>query len=220
MAHGEEGRRFQLIAGHPVLDLVNTLDWRFRSSGAEERLSTYDDLLAYASQSGLLNQRQIRGIVRGSDPAGAERALSACKELREAVAEVVYATLEQRKPPPLAMKLLEEFIKSARSYQHLVSAPPRLQWEFSYSESSPELPVWALSVKAARLLLSEDAERLRQCENPECRWLFLDTSRNRTRRWCDMKLCGNRMKARRFKASRRKKTGRGEEHSGRPAPID
>jgi len=34
----------------------------------------------------------------------------------------------------------------------------------------------------------------------ECRWLFLDTSKNHTRRWCDMKVCGNRIKARRFKA--------------------
>jgi predicted RNA-binding Zn ribbon-like protein len=44
---------------------------------------------------------------------------------------------------------------------------------------------------------------LRECGNPECRWLFLDTSKNHTRRWCDMKICGNRMKARRFKAQHR-----------------
>ena len=52
-------------------------------------------------------------------------------------------------------------------------------------------------------MTSEAANRVRACGNPECRWLFLDTSKNHTRRWCDMKLCGNRMKARRFKAQRK-----------------
>jgi predicted RNA-binding Zn ribbon-like protein len=52
-------------------------------------------------------------------------------------------------------------------------------------------------------MTSEAVDRVHSCHDPECRWLFLDTSKNHTRRWCDMKLCGNRMKARRFKAQRK-----------------
>jgi len=63
--------------------------------------------------------------------------------------------------------------------------------------------LWALSLSAADLMLSDAIESVRACDNPECRWLFLDTSKNHTRRWCDMKICGNRMKARRFKAQRK-----------------
>ena len=62
------------------------------------------------------------------------------------------------------------------------------------------IPVWLLTRAASRLTLSENVQQVRACANPECRWLFLDTSKNHTRRWCDMKLCGNRMKARRYKA--------------------
>ena len=70
-------------------------------------------------------------------------------------------------------------------------------------ERDPGLPLWVLAMSASDLLTSDAVDRVRECDNPECRWLFLDTSKNHTRRWCDMKLCGNRMKARRFKAHKR-----------------
>jgi predicted RNA-binding Zn ribbon-like protein len=70
-------------------------------------------------------------------------------------------------------------------------------------ESEPELPLWLLSFSTSCLMTSEAMQMVRACGNPECRWLFLDTSKNHTRRWCDMKLCGNRMKARRFKAQQK-----------------
>jgi predicted RNA-binding Zn ribbon-like protein len=79
----------------------------------------------------------------------------------------------------------------------------RLAWQFAQSTSLPELPLWLLSLSAAELMTSDEMDLLRACGDPECRWLFLDTSKNHTRRWCDMKICGNRMKARRFKAQHR-----------------
>ena len=74
-------------------------------------------------------------------------------------------------------------------------------------ELSAELPLWQLSENAAELLTSDKLGLLRECAKQDCRWLFLDTSKNHTRRWCDMKLCGNRMKARRFKAHHRAEAG-------------
>jgi predicted RNA-binding Zn ribbon-like protein len=67
-------------------------------------------------------------------------------------------------------------------------------------ETELMLPVWAMAQSAAGLLTSAAMEHVRACSSPTCRWLFLDTSKNHSRRWCDMKLCGNRMKARRFQA--------------------
>jgi predicted RNA-binding Zn ribbon-like protein len=60
-----------------------------------------------------------------------------------------------------------------------------------------------LAQAASELMASTALDRLRACGSETCRWLFLDTSKNHTRRWCDMKICGNRMKARRFSARRR-----------------
>jgi len=186
---------FQLIAGHPALDLVNTLDWRFGAKGPEDLLTSYDDLVRFTQQSKLLSLRPP-----ATRSAGA-RALQRSTELREALAEIFYSQLDGRKPSTEARHRLERYFKEARLRQMLNwKQSPRLKWEWPAHAINAELPLWALALNASDLMTSEAVHRVRACDNPECRWLFLDTSKNHTRRWCDMKLCGNRMKARRFKA--------------------
>ena len=200
MAQSGEDHPFQLIAGHPALDLVNTLDWRFRNDGPEELLAGYDDLIRFIAQSELLAPKQIRQILRTSTESSAAGALVACRDLREAAAAVLYAAIDGRTPPASQIKSLEPMFKEARDQQRLGWSGSQLAWEWPASQHTPYLPLWILSLSVARLLTSSSMERLRACEKPDCRWLFLDTSKNHTRRWCDMKICGNRMKARRFKA--------------------
>jgi predicted RNA-binding Zn ribbon-like protein len=201
MSDPTKDRPFELIAGHPALDLVNTLDWRFRDNGPEELLPSYNDLLRFSAQSELLTVKQVRQIVRTTTESAAADALVACRELREAAADVLYAAVDDRTPVASQIKLLDRFFKEAREHQRLAWCGSRLVWEWPASECCAELPFWTLSLSTARLLTSGDMNRLRACEKPDCRWLFLDTSKNHTRRWCDMKICGNRMKARRFKAT-------------------
>ena len=195
-----EPRTFELVAGHPALDLVNTLDWRFRDSGTDELLASYDDLLRFAAQAETLTPKQIRHIVRTSTDAAAADALVACRELREAAAEIFYAEIDSRTLPASQIKIVERYFKQARDRQRLAWSGSKLSWEWPASECGPDLPVWILAIAAARLMLSDDMRLLRACDNADCRWLFLYSSKNHTRRWCDMKICGNRMKARRFKA--------------------
>jgi predicted RNA-binding Zn ribbon-like protein len=190
---------FQLIAGHPALDLVNTLDWRFGTRGQQELLTSYDDLLQFTRQSKLLPVSPV-----AAKNAGAQ-ALKSCIELREALAEIFYARLDRRPSSAAARQRLERFFKEARSRQSLNwTESPRLQWEWPAQRSDASLPVSALALSASDLMTSDDVDLIRACDDPECRWLFLDTSKNHSRRWCEMRLCGNRMKARRFKAQRKK----------------
>ena len=58
-------------------------------------------------------------------------------------------------------------------------------------------PLWPILESAATLLTSDDLGRIRECDADDCNWLFLDRSRGGNRRWCSMKSCGNRAKARR-----------------------
>ena len=194
---------FLLVAGHPALDLVNTLDWRFRKAGAEELLKCYDDLLQFTEQSKQLTSAQVRRLRRSASAKAAAQALDECRELREAIAEIFYAKLDGREPPA-SRGTLERYFKAARAAQKLNwEKSPRLDWEWSRFESDPALPMWTMALSAADLMTSDVVQRVRACANAECRWLFLDTSKNHTRRWCDMKVCGNRIKARRFKAKRK-----------------
>lgn len=77
------------------------------------------------------------------------------------------------------------------------SPPPAFQLVWPVHELDLGLPRWPIVYSAAKLLASSGLDRVRQCAGDDCGWLFLDTSRNHSRRWCDMADCGNRAKARR-----------------------
>jgi predicted RNA-binding Zn ribbon-like protein len=78
-----------------------------------------------------------------------------------------------------------------------------LAWEGGGDRRALDRLLWPLARSTAEVLTSADFGLVRECAAPECGWLFVDTSRNRTRRWCDMALCGNRQKVRRFYARSR-----------------
>ncbi len=194
--------RFELIGGHPVLDFVNTLDWRFRDTGPEELLHNYADVVRFIEQSGMIGAGDARRLLRGAPENKAEKIVAAVHELREALAKILYARMEGNNPPASAVREVEVSFNEARAQQRLHWEGARLEWTLPESPSLP-LPLWLLALSAGDFITSDQMLLLRECGNDECRWLFLDTSKNHTRRWCDMKICGNRMKARRFKAQHR-----------------
>lgn len=193
-------KSFQLVAGQPAVDLVNTMDWRFRESGSEELLNTYEDLLRFTEQSGLLSPRQSRAL-RRADGAGTARVLQQARDLREAASSVFYAMVDEMEPPVESTLKIDRYMHTAQANHVLRWTPAgmRLVWP---QENDPALPLWRLALATADVLTSAAVSSLHACANPECRWLFLDLSKNHMRRWCDMKICGNRTKARRFRQQR------------------
>lgn len=202
-APNEPGPLFDLCGGHAALDFVNSLGERFGAGAPLERLTDYGALLRFALESRLLDARRARRLAQ-APPGAAQRALRAARELREALAAALYARIDGRPAPPAALRALErEFHRAARHRELRWRRGQRggaLSWDWGRFEARAELPVWLLAQSAGELMMSETMERVRACDADTCRWLFLDTSRNHTRRWCDMKVCGNRMKARRFQA--------------------
>jgi predicted RNA-binding Zn ribbon-like protein len=198
---------FDLAGGHPALDLVNSLDNRFRADGPNEMLVSYADLLRFMRESGLLDPAQVQALGRFAGSEAATRALEAVRELRAATAAVCYARVAEKTPPPADIRTLEHCFGAAQQHRELCWQPPtpgdpraraNITWRWRRAESDPSLPAWILSQAVADLLLSDQMARIKTCDADTCRWLFLDTSKNHTRRWCNMKVCGNRMKARRF----------------------
>src|SRR2546425_557101 len=76
-------------------------------------------------------------------------------------------------------------------------------WSLPSDEEALDRPLWEIARSAADLLTSGERDRVKECASTTCEWVFLDKSRNRSRRWCDMSDCGNRAKARRFHAKKR-----------------
>jgi predicted RNA-binding Zn ribbon-like protein len=198
---------FQVLAAHPALDFVNTLDNRFVDRGPTELLSSYLDLLAFAEQAGVLDPRQGNLLRKKSDSPAAAKALRRARDLREILASVFYGIREQGRPPAESLRRFERYLVEGQRHRELAwaagdsrGAGSRAGWVWGRFESRLELPIWALALSAADLLASDALTRVHACASQTCRWLFLDTSKNRSRRWCDMAVCGNRMKARRFQA--------------------
>ena len=192
---------FELIAGDPALDFVNTLDDRYASTGPLELIATYDDLLRFAAQSELLSEKQARKLKRfEATEAERNQALQSALELREAIAQFAYAKLDNSEPSDATLAALEKHLQQAAAQRHLAVENLQLTWSWRGLSRHLAAPVWLLAQAAADLLLSDRSLQIRACSSDTCRWLFLDTSKNHTRRWCDMKICGNRMKARRFQA--------------------
>lgn len=197
------GRVFELTGGHPALDLVNTLDWRFRELGPEEFLQDFGDVVRFTEQTGLMNAADARKLLRNVPESKAARVVNGVRELREAAAAALYAAVDGKRPSVAALKRLEDCFAEAGKQQELRWDGEQLTWILPQASSLPELPLWLLSLSTEEFMTSEQMRLLRECGNAECRWLFVDTSKNHTRRWCNMKICGNRMKARRFKAQMR-----------------
>jgi predicted RNA-binding Zn ribbon-like protein len=200
---------FDLSGGHAVLDLVNTLDHRFGDDGPVELLADYGALLRFAQQTELLHPAQVRLLTKSVKPQAAAGALRLVRELREALAAAFYGSLERRPPPAPEVRTLERHFLASEQHRELQwreaatpNGQPGIVWQWGRFEKEAELPVWILAQRAAQLMLSDSMQRVRACGADTCRWLFLDTSKNHTRRWCNMRICGNRMKARRFQARR------------------
>ena len=196
---------FDLCGGHPVLDFVNSLDNRFNNRNCVENLQNYADLLRFAHQTQLLDSAQSAQIQRALTSEASKRALRAAWTLRGALAATFYAVLDARPPASTDLETLEHYFLIADCHRKLrwqqcSSEPSGLVWTWQHNETNAELPVWMVAYAAHELMLSLDMQRVRACEAQTCRWLFLDTSKNHTRRWCKMNVCGNRVKARRYQA--------------------
>lgn len=192
----QEGAPFQLIGGHVALDFANTLDNRYDPERVNDLIATYPDFLRFCNQSGLIGPEQFQAL--SAIGKGTQRALEAAHELREAL-ERLFSAIAMNSPVAASdLEVLNTAVRHALPHRALVSQGSEFGWQWTDIEQDPNGPLWLIADSAANLLVSEGVRRVRRCGNETCRWLFLDTSKNGSRRWCDMKLCGNRVKARNY----------------------
>lgn len=182
-----------LIGGRLSLDFVNTVDTH--GTRTDEKLNGYSDLLWWALRVGMMDDLAAAPLFAAAvaDPARADEVLAAAVELREALYRVFVAG---GAADPADLEVLNRALSSALAHLRVTAEEGGLGWGW---EEGPQLErvLWPVVRDAAELLVSGDLRRVGKCCGDNCDWLYLDTSRNRSRRWCDMQSCGNRAKARR-----------------------
>ena len=191
---------FKLNADNVALDFVNTLDDRFIADGPRELMPGYADLLRFCRQAGILSPTEAARL-SALPRAAQEKGLSAAHGLRELLARIFYRLVEGRAPAAEDRIALERWAAAGARHRELRWEHGHLRWAWKMPDADPDAPALLLAQGALELITADPPARLHACASGTCRWLFLDTSKNRTRRWCDMKTCGNRAKARRYQAA-------------------
>ena len=183
-----------------VLAFVNTLSSR-PTAAPVEHLDSYEALALWARDQHLVSTAAADRLVAESrrHPHQAAAVLARAKDFREALNGLALAIDTGRQPSADVLKTIGECLANAYANGRLVPHEGALQWVAS-AEDDLERVVWEIGRAAGRLVVSPRLARVRACAAGDCGWWFVDDTRNRSRRWCDMKLCGNRAKLRRFRA--------------------
>jgi predicted RNA-binding Zn ribbon-like protein len=185
----------RIVGGDLALDLANTVG----DDRVPDPLADYPGLVAWAARAGAVDDDTAARL--DSLAGDREAVLRRARELRAAVDDVFRPLAGGHEPPRAALDALLRRGAEAAARGRLVAAGDTGSsgaFALAWDGADLERPLWPLAVAAVDLLRAGPLDRLKQCA--DCPWLFLDTSRNRSRRWCSMGDCGARAKMRRYRS--------------------
>jgi len=191
------------IAGHPVLDFINTVTGR--DEQPQDWLDSYAKLIIWAIKVELLPLDTLSDLTEkiADNALETEQAFLQLKELREELFSLFYSLMVKQEVAPELLEQLEKKWHASCCIHRLVKINDKVS--VSVDSSAPDLQLIENRIiyLAVELACQFPTDRLRICKGANCSWLFLDSSKAGRRRWCDMKTCGNTSKVRRFTAKKK-----------------
>lgn len=214
-------RELPIVGGHVALDFANTVDDP-GGPAHHDHAATYPDLLSWATRVDLVDDKQTRKLLRAAadHPQHEVAAIRRAHTLRNALNDLFSAVADGRPDLSAPWSRLRPFVSAA--YNSASIGPtdgsdrpgrnsPRQQWIWPQNEL--DIVLHPIATAAAGLLVGPDLPRIKRCAR--CPWMFLDRSRNHSRRWCDMDDCGRAQKVERYVARRRSSRGSSTEQPTR-----
>ena len=199
----------KLLGGRLCLDFVNTLDWRGTDS-PQEFLNAYPDLVIWSRHAGICSQLQERKLnqMAEASTALAQDTLSQALGLRETIYRLFMAEIAYRNPLKEDLVIFNKVLSRALKDSKIKRITYGYAWDRTGNQSRLDWILNPIIHSAADVLVSDERKKIKACADSACGWLFIDLSRNRSRRWCDMQDCGNRAKVSRFYKKRIKDASR------------
>jgi predicted RNA-binding Zn ribbon-like protein len=193
----------ELSGGALALDFANTVGGT-HVRPTHDHLRSYGDIVSFAVLAGGVPPDAAKRLAARAerDPRRAEAVYELGIALRESIWAVFSALASGDSPRDADLDLIADAAADGAARSRLVYDKAGVSWSLPADSDELDRPLWDIARSAADLLTSGDHERIKQCASTTCEWVFLDRSRNRSRRWCDMSDCGNRAKARRFHAKK------------------
>ncbi|HKV72700.1 MAG TPA: ABATE domain-containing protein [Gemmatimonadales bacterium] len=195
-------RGIEMVGGDLGLNFANTMGWHAREQPVEH-LETYGDFVHWTRRADVVSSAQAAELLRrgAAAPGDAARALRRARHLRETIYRVFSRIAGGHKPPDRELAGLLRLVARAMASGIPAWRQGKLHLVWS-TDDALDWPVHPIAFAAGDLLSSPRRERVRQCGNDPCGWLFIDTTRNRSRRWCTSAECGNVTRVRRFRAKK------------------
>lgn len=206
---GKDFRRLKLLGGRLPLNFTNTLHQRLPQPEGDV-FDHYGDLLTWSVHAGALSLDEAAHLWHEAQtrPDEARRVFRHAIQLREAIHDIFAAYLYNLEPAAHDLQVLNNEIKRAQAHLEIVPDGDVFVWRWHGDAAALDRMLWPVAREAGALLTSGDVRRVRECGG--CGWLFLDVSKNHSRRWCSMEICGNQAKARRHYQRQRSAKMQGE----------
>jgi predicted RNA-binding Zn ribbon-like protein len=191
-----------LVGGVLAFDFANTAEGRGTARHVEH-LRTATHVVDLASHAGGIDAGTARRCYAAiASDAAAQKLLRHALQLREAIFGIGSAIARGEAPSPADLRILKDHLRRTIGPAELAKAPGD-GYGFDFSQAAAEIALLGPVAWSALSLLERGSfERVKQCPADDCGWLFLDHSRNNSRRWCEMATCGNRTKGRRHRERR------------------
>src|SRR5689334_24510270 len=195
--------KFQFVGGDLSLDFCNTMGGK-RGGIAREKLHSVNDFITWCEQGKLLKQDQAEELrsYAGRHPSDAAELLARVVELREAIFRIFLSAAKDKSPAKDDMARLNAELAASLGRMRIGRARDAegFVWQWADEQLELEHLLGPIARSAAELLVQRAlVAKIHQCEGDNCGWLFVDCSKNHSRRWCDMRDCGNRAKVRRHR---------------------
>jgi predicted RNA-binding Zn ribbon-like protein len=190
---------YDFESGNLCLDFANTKDWH-RSQNPVEDLKSYADLVVWGEQAGLVSAEQASRLTQlaQKNPQQAAYIYEFAIQIREAIYRIFSNNYASRPISEADLSLLNSVACEAMSHLQITLQGSGYQWILPADHEDAILILWNVTRAAVDLLTSDKVNRVRECDDDRgCGYLFIDQTRNHSRRWCSMESCGNRAKARR-----------------------
>jgi predicted RNA-binding Zn ribbon-like protein len=189
----------KLLGGRLCLDFINTLDWRGTDT-PQEFLNTFEDLVSWSRHAGICSQQECRKLYQMAEQsnAAAKKVLNQALTLRETIYRLFAAGIANQNPRKEDLAIFNENLSRSMQDSQISLTKEGYTWNITGNRSRLDWVLNPIIRSAAEILVSSERKKVKACADSACGWLFIDVSRNQSRRWCDMKDCGNRAKATRF----------------------